>query len=125
MEAETTNKCSKCNELSIGLDLCIKHYQQDWREKNPIRYAYHTLKGNAKRRNKEFYLTYSQFRNFCNETGYIEMKGKSATSFSIDRINCEQGYHINNIRVLTLSSNGVIGAKPEPKWNIPEIYVPF
>ncbi len=123
----TDNNCSvhRCNKSVKGLGLCPNHYQQDWRKKNPINYAYHTLKENAKRRDKEFYLTYGQFRNFCSETGYIEMKGKNGTSFSIDRIDPEQGYHINNIRVLTLSANGTLGRKPESKWDIPEIHVPF
>ncbi len=117
--------CSKCSKPVIGLGLCPKHYQQDWRKKNPISYTYHTLKSNAKRRDKEFYLTFGQFRNFCIESGYIKMKGKNGTSFSIDRIDPEQGYYLGNIRILTLASNGTLGVKPESKWNVPDIHVPF
>ena len=63
------------------------------------------LKHNAKRRQKEFDLTYEQFIEFCIETDYLVGKGKTKHSYSIDRIDNSKGYTLSNIRILTLSAN--------------------
>lgn len=70
-----------------------------------MRYAYYTLKGNAKRRNKFFDLTFDQFKQFCEENDYLQGKGKTAESKSIDRINNEIGYTITNLQILSLRDN--------------------
>ena len=70
-----------------------------------MRYAYCTLKANAKRRGKEFSLTFDQFKKFAIETNYLRGKGKQSTSYSIDRIDNERGYTVDNIRIMTLADN--------------------
>jgi len=65
------------------------------------------LKSNAKRRGKFFDLTLEQFKTFCIDTGYMAGKGKKATSLSIDRIDVEKGYTIDNLQILTLTANTV------------------
>ena len=82
------NYCSKCQRL-----------------KNPYKYAYQTLKDNAKRRGKEFSLTFEQFREFAVETDYITRKGIRKNSIHIDRKNEKLGYTIDNIQPLTNSEN--------------------
>ena len=84
---------------------CLRHRHHRDKELNPTGYAYHNLKGNAKRRGKEFKLTLKEFREFCIATGYINKKGKTKRKMSIDRIDCTKGYSIDNLQVLTVSAN--------------------
>jgi hypothetical protein len=73
---------------------------------NPVSNAYRNLKSHAKQRGIPFDLTRLQFEEFCLMTGYaFENRGKTKTSFSIDRIRSWEGYHPDNIQVLTLSEN--------------------
>lgn len=74
-----------------------------------MRYAYSVLKNNARRRGKEFTLTMQEFVDFCEETGYMEGKGSSRLSLSVDRIDHNKGYVAGNIQVLSLSENGAKG----------------
>jgi len=74
-------------------------------ETNPLGYTYSLLKQNAKRRRKRFVLTIEQFKAFCDEHNYLALKGKTATSLSIDCIINEIGYEHGNLQVLTLSAN--------------------
>lgn len=82
------NYCSRCQRL-----------------KNPYKYAYQTLKDNAKRRGKVFELTFEQFCEFAIKTDYIAKKGIKKNSIHIDRIKEEVGYIIDNIQPLTNSQN--------------------
>lgn len=78
---------------------------RNWRKNNPEKYCYQTLRNNAKRRGKEFDLTFDQFLNFATKTDYILGKGRTRESFHIDRIDETKGYTLNNIQVLTNSEN--------------------
>ena len=82
-----------------------------WKRAHPLEYAYQTTKDNAKRRGKEFTLTLEQFKRFCRKTNYITGKGRTKTSYSIDRIENHKGYTINNIQILPLSENSKKGCK--------------
>lgn len=76
-----------------------------WREANPVKYAFDTLRTNAKRRGHVFALTFAEFSIFCEATKYMEKKGITGQSLSIDRIDPRIGYVITNIQVMTLSGN--------------------
>lgn len=67
--------------------------------------AFADLRSNAKRRGKQFDLTFEQFKQFCYETDYITGRGRSKESFTIDRIDNDKGYTLDNIRILTKSQN--------------------
>lgn len=82
------NYCSKCQRL-----------------KNPEKYAYQTLKDNAKRRKKNFELSFEDFKIFCIETNYIAKKGRRKDTLHIDRIKEQEGYTKENIQALTNSQN--------------------
>lgn len=84
---------------------CSKHRHRYNKHNNPIKYTYDALRSNAARRNKFFDLTIKEFRLFCEETGYMKLKGKTASSASIDRKNPDLGYTYSNLQVLTLSQN--------------------
>ena len=85
--------------------LCHKHYARKRRIEDPIYSRYNQFKGNAKKRNKAFSITITQFREFCKQTGYLIDKGKRGKNATIDRIDNSKGYHINNIQLLTLREN--------------------
>lgn len=99
-------KAYRCQNMRAENDrFCYKHRKRFLKETKPVNYYYTLLKSNAKHRGKEFNLTLEEFKNFCAETGYMHLKGKSAKSASIDRINNLRGYEMGNIQVLTLSQN--------------------
>lgn len=84
---------------------CYACAKMRWAKKNPARYAYNNLRGNARRRGKEFELTFEEFQQFCIKTKYLNGKGRSATGLHIDRINPKLGYTKDNIQVLTNREN--------------------
>jgi len=86
-----------------------------WRSLNPMRYAYLNLKHNARRRGKEFKLTFEQFAQFCRKVDYLKKKGVSASSYHIDRIDENKGYTLDNIQVLTNSAN--VRKYLDYRWN--------
>ena len=88
---------------------CPKHSKRYQKEENPIEYTFAALKQNAKRRGKDFSLTIDQFKQFCRETDYIELKGKLGSSASIDRVKPDKGYSLDNIQILSLSQNSSKG----------------
>jgi hypothetical protein len=85
--------------------LCHKHYAIHRRIQDPVYDRYVNFKGNALRRCKDFKITLEQFREWCNETGYIIKRGYRGKNCTVDRIrNCE-GYHIGNIQLITNMAN--------------------
>jgi len=70
-----------------------------------MRSAYNNLRQNAKRRGKEFQISFEEFESFCVKSNYIAGKGRSAESFHVDREKEHLGYTIDNLQVLTNSEN--------------------
>lgn len=96
----------RCGNNKASKDkFCAKHRKRLQKEKNPVAYTFNLLKSNAKKRKKFFDLTLEQFKGFCEETGYMDLKGKTAESASIDRVVNTEGYTLSNLRLLTLSAN--------------------
>lgn len=93
------------NVTKGGNKLCDTCKKRKYRKENPLKASFQSLKDNAKRRNKEFNLTFDEFKEFSIKTDYYKKKGISSESFHIDRIDESKGYLINNIQVLTNSQN--------------------
>lgn len=93
------NSCKKNDRF------CAKHRHRYTKEVNPVNYVYDTLRCNAHRRGKLFTISKEYFIKFCEETGYLEKRGKTGKSASIDRIDPNKGYEEGNIQVLSLSAN--------------------
>lgn len=105
----------------LNLGLCVEPYCMSVRalhrhrchccesrfnaKRYPERYCYKTLKMNAKRRGKFFDLTFEQFVFFINKYNYLELKGKTAMSLTVDCIINKVGYTEKNIRGITLRDN--------------------
>lgn len=77
------------------------------REKNPMRYAFETLRANVYRKKGRafFYLTFEEFKQYAVETEYIGKKGITKTGFHVDCIDPTMGYFIGNIQPLTNTLN--------------------
>ena len=120
-------KCGK--PAAPGRKLCHACAMRRWRQNNPIKAAYFTLRDNAIRRGKDFSLTFAQFRKFCRGSGYLEGKGRKPECLSIDRIDNSRGYEKGNLAVLTVSMNASKGAyeRWDMPWNPPKVneVVPF
>ena len=95
--------------------ICGKHLEKgrthgacrmkEWRKKNPLKYAYRALRDNAKRRGKEFSISFEYFKKFCIKTEYEKKRGIFKDCYTIDRINPDLGYVEGNLQVLTNSEN--------------------
>jgi hypothetical protein len=72
---------------------------------DPVRYAFNNLRNRAKQRSLIFTITLEQFREWCSKVQYIGFKGRSSSSYTIDRRYNDLGYHIDNIQVLTKQQN--------------------
>jgi hypothetical protein len=94
--------------------LCPKCRHKVRKAKDPERYFYIALRGNARRRGKPFELTLEEFRRFCKETDYIIRKGRTGKCASIDRIDSSKGYSYDNIQVLSVSENSSKGDSDMP-----------
>jgi len=105
-----TNKCRK--KAQHGR-YCYRCSKKRYIENNPVKYAYQTLKGNAKRRGKEFDLTFEQFEKFVSTTKYMSGRGIYKDSLHIDRKDETKGYTIDNLQILTNSKN----VKKFLRWN--------
>ncbi len=88
----TGNFCNYC---------CVKKY----REANPMYYAYMAKRDNAKRKGIEFTISFEYFKEFCYKTQYMSKRGRSATSYAIDRIKNHLGYIPGNLQALTNRDN--------------------
>ena len=90
-----------------GTGYCNTCISRRARKRNPMRYAYDTLKQNCKRRHGPgwFYLTFEEFKQFAVETKYLIGKGKTRTSYTIDKKDPTMGYFIGNIRVMQNGDN--------------------
>jgi hypothetical protein len=98
-----------------GNKCCEKCIKRNQRINNPVAYTFNALKQNTRARNKKrdinnqigFNLTIEEFKIFCQENGYIELKGQHSWSMTIDRIDPDdpRGYHKDNIRIVKNATN--------------------
>lgn len=90
---------------------CSRCASKYWGEDHPISYTLNKLRWNAKRRGKAFTITLEQFTEFClSHPDYLTAKGRHSRCLSIDRKKAFEGYHIWNIRLLTVGQNSARSA---------------
>jgi hypothetical protein len=97
--------CTHCQKWIPKRNVCNTCKSKIYRAKFRIKYAFDALRNNARRRGHGFDLTLQQFTEFAIDTDYIVKKGRTIDSYSIDRIDNNKGYTVDNIRVLTVSEN--------------------
>lgn len=81
------------------------HKMREFKERYPLKYHFNLLKCGAKRRGKPVLLTFDEYQKLARESGYDEKRGKEANSLTLDRIDSEGPYSIDNLRVSTQSEN--------------------
>lgn len=96
---------------------CAKCRSRRWKAAHPVTYAYNKLKYRAIQRGKSFSLTLNEFEIFAKTSGWLDDKGKTAGSLSINRINPDLGYEVGNIEAITLSENSALANRQR--------YVPY
>lgn len=70
-----------------------------------MRYAFQTLKDNAKKRQIPFRLSFKTFTNFALASDYLNKKGNGKYCLTVDRRNNLLGYTARNIQPLTRAAN--------------------
>lgn len=87
---------------------CSACARADWALRNPEKYLYANLRGNARRRGKVFTITLADFLEFLKREKYLERKrGRTKHSVSVDREINALGYVPGNLRAITLQANSV------------------
>lgn len=88
---------------------CGKCRSKLYRERNPERYAYQTLKSHAKANDVHFGLTFEEFIEFAQKHNYIKGRGRSVDGLHVDRVIVGRypGYVKDNIQVLPNHENVV------------------
>lgn len=78
-----------------------------WRENNPERYAYNTLRCHAKADDVYFGLTFEEFCEFARKHNYIKGRGITAEGLHVDRkiVGRFPGYVKDNIQPLSNTAN--------------------
>jgi hypothetical protein len=95
---------------------CYRCEHAHKKERNPYRYWFGVLRRNAARRGKFFGLTFDYWVKWCDDTGYLAIKGRRRNEASVDCIKNELGYIDGNIRPLTVGDNASKGTK-NVQWN--------
>ena len=106
-------KCEtpRCRNNSKGRRFCATCRSRQSRERDPVRYSYTNLKGNAKRRGIPFDLTFEQFQRFCRREKFIAGNGRARESHTVERVKNEFGYTEWNIIKLPKGENCSKGTK--------------
>jgi len=100
-------KCANCKrrDRAAKRRLCHPCRNKKRRNADPVRTSYENLKFNATRRDKPFTITLAYFRKFCYRTDYMQGKGRTADSYTVDRIKEWLGYVPGNIQKLKNGDN--------------------
>lgn len=94
---------------------CWKCRARWLKEHHPATYVLNTLRRSAKRRRLPFTITLAEFKWFCLRTGYLEVRGHKPGAMTIDRIDSNRGYHIDNIQVKEFLDNCEGGSDNTPR----------
>jgi hypothetical protein len=108
--AYCTNDAAPAESRTGGL--CAKCKKSDYRERNPLRYAFENIRRSAQKRRIQFSLTLEEFEAFCKETNYLKLKGNGCGFMHVDRKDSTKGYSENNIQILEHSENCSKGNRP-------------
>lgn len=93
------------NNTRKGRKFCHKCITRKYRAKNVLRNVYNNLRCNARRRGIYFGLLFSEWVLFCDDTGYICLRGTGSLDMTVDRIDPRVGYVYSNIQMLTNAAN--------------------
>lgn len=84
---------------------CWKCRSRRLKKRHPATYVLNWLRQTARKRRLAFTITLQEFKRWCEETGYLALRGRRDSDMSIDRIDHSKGYHINNIKMRAFLEN--------------------
>lgn len=95
---------------------------REWRLNNPLKSAYSHVKDSARKRRIPFSLTLGEFKEFCDASGYLDLKGWHAGCLHVDRKDHKLGYTKDNIQPLEATENAHKGTwEKKNKLDHPEM----
>jgi hypothetical protein len=92
------------NEAKRGR-FCSTCVSRKYRQKYPLKASFRAWRDNAKRRGKDFDITFDQFKDFAIKTDYYKKRGIRSHSLHLDRIDEKKGYTLDNLQVLPNRAN--------------------
>lgn len=95
---------------------CYQCERDNKKRNNPYAYWLGVNRRNAKRRGKHWNISFEYWVRWCDETGYLVLKGRNKNSMSIDCVKWELGYVDGNLAPLTTGDNSRKGRK-NVTWN--------
>lgn len=98
-------KTKGCRKTAKKGNYCYSCVIKRFAIKHPEKYAYFTLRNNAKRRGKVFTITFDDFLAAIIPTKYMKGRGRTATSLHIDRDKEHLGYEPGNLKVRRNTDN--------------------
>lgn len=98
-----TDKCTNLKGKRSPLCNTCRHRKE--KERDELRYHYGIHKRNAKRRGIEFTISLEYFKDFAVKEELLHGKGRTATSWTIDRKDETLGYIEGNIQKLQNKDN--------------------
>lgn len=125
------------NDAAPNRKICRKCESRRYRKANALVSSYNSKKSDAKRRDIPFTITPGEWKQWCEETGYLELRGQGALDMTVDRKDPMIGYTYSNIQMLTRVDNNKKQKEDAKKmWNKnfrwrknkfiePDIDVPF
>lgn len=116
--SKTAKKCETkfCRRAAAKGRFCHRCEHANRKANNPYAYWLGVNRRNARRRGKNWEISLEYWVQWCDETGYLALKGRYKNDLSIDcKIN-ELGYVDGNLKPLTVSDNAKKGVK-RVVWN--------
>lgn len=105
------------NKKLVREEICDKCKRRRWRYNNPVYYMFSELRKSAKKRKISFDLHYGEFLEFCFSNDFYRISPKfTKDSLTVDRIEPEKGYSIDNIQVVTQSVNAQNNRKYQMRY---------
>lgn len=122
-------KTKYCRREAKRSNFCFRCEHENRKKNNPYIYWLGVNRRNAKRRGKYWDISLEYWVEWCDDNGYLALKGRDKHSMSIDCVINELGYIDGNLAPLTVSDNSKKGTKQvewdyiHNKWEI--VYQPI
>lgn len=84
---------------------CTKCRSDRWKASKPFSYHFNALRNNARRRGKDFRLTIEEYTEFAIKNKLFDENGAKYNNKTIDRREDLEGYHKDNLQVLSRPMN--------------------
>lgn len=101
----TTKRCPRPQQKGL---YCYRCAHRNYKAKYPYHYYYYQARSNAKRRGIPFLLSLAQFKSIWQahpKAWKEKLEGNTYRTWTLDRVDNNLPYQLDNIQVLTLHAN--------------------